>query len=728
MNRQIAGWITHRTVKWVVLAVMLVVAVSMSVAFGSKLSSAQSNDVSAWLPADAESTKVIEQSEAFATEDELTAIVVYVDEDGITGDDLQAVAADLLRFPQIDEVSWALPPALAGMSQAELADLQSRLDSLTDEEIARFTSEDGQAVQVFVGIHIDPVTGWEELPDVLDELRDVAGDGSGDLTAHIGGPAAFEADNSAAFAGVDGILLLAALIVVVVMLLLTYRSPVLWLIPLVCGLLSVGTAQGVVYLLAEHADLTVNGMSAAILSVLVLGAGIDYALLLVARYREELRNFEDRHEAMSHALHRAAPAILASGATVVIGLLCLSFAQLGSTEGLGPVAAVGIVASLLLMLVLLPVLLVVFGRWVFWPFIPRHGDPQPADSGVWGRVGGSIARRPRVVWIATTVALAAACLGLVQLNAVGLSQSETFTTEQKSTVADRVIAEHFPAGEGTPVQVVAKSGHAEEVAAALEQVEGLEPAEDDPSNAATGPGLVADGLVYFERTLTAAGDSADGYATIERARDAVHEVEGAEALVGGVTAVNLDVNDAATADNRLIIPMILVVVLLILTALLRSLVAPLILLGTVVLSFGAALGVSTLVFRHVFGFEAEDSAFPLYAFVFLVALGIDYNIFLMTRVREEASVRGTRTGALVGLAATGGVITSAGLVLAGTFSTLATLPIVFVAQIGFTVALGVLLDTFVVRSVLVTALSLDLGRAMWWPSKLWREEEQASAD
>jgi len=693
MNRQIAGWIAHRWVKWVVLVLSLFVIAGIGGAFGSKLGEVQKNDIAAWLPADAESTEVIDQSAQFQDPDAVPAIVLLVRDGGIRPDDLQ----------RLDQ------------AKTELAGI----DGVMGDVVGPVPSKDGEAAQLVVTLKMDD-DGWEKLPDIVDELESTAGAQADGAQVYIAGPAAFGADQAEAFAGIDGILLLAAVGVVVVMLLLTYRSPILWLIPLLCGLFSVFTAQGAVYLLAKYADLTVNGQSAGILSVLVLGASIDYALLLVARYREELHRYEDRHEAMAHALHRAAPAILASGATVVIGLLCLLFAQMNSTAGLGPVGAAGIVIALFMMLVLLPALLVIFGRWVFWPFIPRYGAPLRSERGFWARTGTRIARAPRAVWLVTTGVLLACSLGVVQLDADGLSNEGSFTTEQPSVAAEKVLAEHFPGGAGDPVAVIAKADHADEVAAAVDATDGIE-ASSAQVLATKG------GLAYIEATLTDAPDSPAAFATIDRVRDAVHDVGGADAKVGGNTAVNKDVQDASGADNRLIIPIILVVVLLVLALLLRSILAPLILLGTVVLSFFAAIGISALVFRHIFGFEGADSSFPLFVFVFLVALGIDYNIFLMTRVREEALIHGTRKGALIGLAATGGVITSAGLVLAGTFSALGTLPIVAMAEVGFAVALGVLLDTIVVRSVLVTALNLDIGRWMWWPSRLWRTDGEVES-
>ena len=583
------------------------------------------------------------------------------------------------------------------------------IDAVSGDVIGPVASKDGRALRTVVTLGVGS-DGWDVLPDLLNELRRTAGGSSG-LVVSIAGPAAFNADQAEAFAGVDGVLLLAALAIVFVILLITYRSLQLAVLFLVCGVGAVLTAQGVVYLLAKHADLTVNGQSASILSVLVLGAGVDYALLLVARYREELHRYQDRHEAMAHALHRAAPAILASGTTVIVGLLCLVFAQMNSTRGLGPVGAAGIACALLVMMVLLPALLVIVGRWIFWPFIPRFGDPISTERGLWARIGQRISSRPRAVWVATSVILGALSLGILQLDASGLSNEDSFTTEQRSIAAEEAVASHFPGGAGNPVVILADSGHTDAVKKTVGNVQGIAPSSVQVKDE-------KDGRVYLEATLAAPPDSQAAFDTIDRVRDAVRDIDGASALVGGTTALNDDMQDASAADNLLIIPLVLVAVFLILAVLLRALVAPLVLLATVVLSFGAALGISALVFKHVFGFAGADSSFPLFAFVFLVALGIDDNIFLMTRVREEALRLGTRRGALIGIAATGGVITSAGFVLAGTFAALGTLPIVFVAELGFAVAVGVLLDTIVVRSVLVTALNLDLGRHMWWPSKL----------
>jgi len=452
--------------------------------------------------------------------------------------------------------------------------------------------------------------------------------------------------------------------------------------------------------------------------VLVFGAGTDYALLLVARYREELRKHSDRHEAMAFALHRCGPAIAASGSTVIAGMLCLLFASLNSTRGLGPVAAVGIAIALLAMLTLLPALLVICGRWMFWPLRPTYGSDDHTETSVWGRIGRRIAVRPRLTWITTSVLLGVAALGILTLNASGLSNAESFVGTPDSVVGEKVVAAHFPAGAGNPLVVISKADKAADVRTAMSSTQGI---------AAVAEPRVSGGLAYLEGTMTDAVDTQAAKDTVDRVRNSVHAVPQADALAGGGAAILLDTQRAADHDNRVIIPIVLAVVLAILALLLRALIAPVMLVATVVLSFGAALGISSLVFK-LLGFSGADTSLPLFVFVFLVALGIDYNIFLMTRVHEESKVHGTRRGALIGVAATGGVITSAGLVLAGTFAVLATLPVVAFAEIGIAVALGVLLDTIVVRSVLVTALNLDIGRHLWWPSQLARQRDPEPAE
>jgi RND superfamily putative drug exporter len=676
--------------KWIVLA-LWIVAVAVSFSPAGKLTGAQENDAVSWLPGKAESTEVLKASEQFSSPDEVPAVLVYERSSGITPADQQAVAGQVTQYGGLPDVD--------------------------SDVIGPIPAKDGKALQVLVPINAGS-GGWETIGARADDIRRIAADRPDGLSFHLTGPGGFAADSQEAFAGIDGKLLYSAAAVVIVILLLTYRSPVLWLLPLLSGGVALFAAQAVVYVLATKADLTVNAQSAGILTVLVFGAGTDYALLLVARYREELRRHEDRHEAMAFALHRSGPAIVASGSTVVAGMLCLLFASLNSTRGLGPVAAVGIVVALLAMLTLLPALLVICGRWVFWPMRPAYGSADPTETSVWGRIGRRIAVRPRLTWITTSVLLAIASLGIFTLNASGLTNAESFVGTPDSVVGENVVAAHFPAGAGDPLVVISNAEQAAEVRTAMSSTPGI---------AAVAEPRIAGGLAYLEGTMTDAVDSQAARDTVDRLRASVHAVPDADALAGGGAAILLDTQRAADRDNKVIIPVVLAVVLAILALLLRALVAPVLLVATVVLSFGAALGISSLVF-NLLGFEGADTSFPLFVFVFLVALGIDYNIFLMTRVHEESKVHGTRRGALIGVAATGGVITTAGLVLAGTFAVLATLPVVAFAEIGIAVAFGVLLDTVVVRSVLVTALNLDVGRHLWWPSRLARQRDPEPAE
>jgi RND superfamily putative drug exporter len=576
-------------------------------------------------------------------------------------------------------------------------------------------SPDGQAAQTIVPLDLGE-DGWERAGERVEEIRQTVTAESNGLTVVVTGPAGFAADSSEAFEGIDSTLLYSAIAVVVVILLFSYRSPVLWVLPVVSAGVALTCAQAVVYLLAEYAGLVVNAQSAGILTVLVFGAGTDYALLLVARYREELRRHHDRHDAMAVALHRAGPAIVASGATVVLSMLCLLLATTNSTRGLGPVAAVGILVGLAVMLTLLPALLVTVGRWVFWPARPHEGSAEPTTTGFWSRVGARIAKAPRPTWIITSVALGALAVGLTQLDATGLTNKESFIDTPDSVVGEEVLARHFPAGAGNPVIVISQPGAAQPVAEAVAGTDGIDAATVTPP-------VVQGDTAFLEATLNAPADSQAAYDTVDRLRERLDGIAGAEAKVGGNTAINLDVQRAAAYDRNLIIPIILLVVFVILAVLLRAILSPLLLIATVVLSFAAALGASALLYRHVLGFGGADTSLPLFVFVFLVALGIDYNIFLMTRVREETPRHGTRRATLIGLAATGGVITSAGLVLAGTFAVLATLPVVAFAEIGIAVALGVILDTIIVRSVLVTALNLDIGPPIWWPSRLAKADD-----
>jgi RND superfamily putative drug exporter len=689
--RRIAALPGGRWSKWVVL-VFWIAVFAVAGPLAGKLNSAQQNDASSWLPHNAESTQVVDLAKKFTPSDVFPVLVVYERTGGpVTAADRAKVTADMQRFAGVQDV--------------------------TGKVLGPIPSKDGSALQVVVPVKVNSEgNGWQQLTPRVEQMRSIAHANAGDLHAYVTGPGGYFADFANVFSGFDTTLLYITAAIVVVILLLTYRSPVLWILPLTCVFVALTAAQAVIYLLAKNAGLTVNGQSAFILTVLVFGAGTDYALLLTARYREELRRHADRHEAMAVALGRAAPAIIASGSTVILSLLTLLVAELASTRSLGPVMAIGVAVGLCAMITLLPALLVIFGRWVFWPRRPTLGSAEPTEHGLWARIGRRMARRPRLVWVVTAVVLGVMALGLTGLKAEGLQNKDAFRTKPESVAGDKVLGRHFPAGAGDPVQVIGRAEAAGQIRSGLAGSAGVTDVK---------PPVVKEGYAFVEGTLTTPADSQASFRTIDRLRDTMHAIPGADAKVGGGTAVNLDIQRATRHDRNLVVPLVLLVVLVILGLVLRAIVSPLLLVATVVLSFAAALGVSALAFDHLFKFGGADPSLPLWTFVFLVALGTDYNIFLMTRVHEETKRHGTRRGALIGLAATGGVITSAGVVLAGTFAALGTLPLVFITEIGFAVAFGVLLDTFVVRSVLVTALNLDVGRWIWWPSSLHRKRDVA---
>lgn len=681
--RRLAALPCGRRGKWVVLLVWILLAVVFGPLAG-KLTGVEKNVASSYLPASAESTKVLRAQNAFQPPNVTPAVIVYTRSTGLTPADLALAASARAQIEGTAGVIGAVPPPVP--------------------------SADGKAVVIAVQLNGSDTNALVDKVKAIRALV-VPPAGNTDLKVYVTGPAGNAADALEIFKKIDGTLLYATVVVVVLVLLATYRSPFLWVVPVIAAAMSLILAEGVNYLLAKHAGLTVNGQSAGILLVLVFGAGTDYALLLVARYREELHRHADKHEAMAFALGQAAPAILASGATVIISLLCLFASQLNSNRGLGPVAAIGIACALMSMTTLLPALLTIAPRRVFWPFVPRYGTPSHAEGAFWGRTGRRIARQPRQVWVGTVLVLGVLCLGLTNLSAHGLSNKDSYTTKPQSVQGQTVLDQHFPAGVGSPVVVIANASSADTVSATVKATPGI---------AELLPPAVAGNRAQIEAVLVDPPDSAAAYATIDRLRAAVHPIPGADALVGGTTAINLDVQHAADHDRALIIPLVLVVVLGILMLVLRAVVAALVLIGTVVLSFAAALGASAFAFQHIFRFAGADSSYPLFVFIFLVALGIDYNIFLMTRVREETARVGTEAGMLKGLAVTGGVITSAGVVLAATFSVLGVLPLVTLAEVGFAVAFGVLLDTFLVRSILVPALTLDIGSRIWWPSSLDR--------
>ena len=723
---------TRRTlpiVTIVVLAILLFVAGGIGGSFQTELTRVQKNDNASFLSRTAESTLVGNEVTRFVPVRSLPGFVVFHRDSGLTDTDRTAIEAARNTITGVAgiDVEGMIPTRYSadGTTAAVLVPLSAGRDGIDVTGDQLVAAEDAALAAAHSAVD---GTGLEVYP---------AGVG-GLLTAFI-----------AAFEGLDSSLLLTALGVVVLILLVVYRSPVLWVFPLLSALLALGAASMIVYFLVKAGVVTLNGQSQGILFVLVIGAGTDYALLLISRYREELHVYPNRFDAMIRAWRESVGAITASAATVTVALLCLMFSQLNSNKGLGPVAAIGIACTYLVMMTFLPVSLAIAGRWVFWPRRPRVDHAVDlATHGLWGRIAAWVGRNDRPAWIGTSVVLVLLfTAGIGSLHTDGLTTTESFTTEPDAVTGQELYTAKFADGAGVPAIVTTNADNADAVVAAVSEVEGV----------ATGPGAVCPQIDYAKaRALLAAApalvnvpaqgcppatlavapvdgrtmldvelvdpyDSPAALATVERLRTRVHAVPAADARVGGTTAATLDVQQSSVRDRNLIIPIVLVVIFVVLALLLQALLAPLLLIATVVLSFAATLGVSGLFFTHVFGFADADPSFPLFAFVFLVALGIDYNIFLMTRVREEAGRYGTRSGVLRGLAVTGGVITSAGVVLAATFSVLGVLPLVFLAEIGFAVAFGVLLDTIVVRSILVPASAHDIGRAIWWPSAPARE-------
>ena len=684
-----------------------------------KLSGVQSNDNSTFLPKSAESTLVSEAVAQLNESDTLPYLVVVERADGgtLTPEDLQAVAEFAQGVPDLP-----LPELGGG---ATLGDYL-----VGDAAPTPIPSQDGKAA--LVTVPLDATTGTEAQGDTT-ALAEGAAALRAEIAAtlapagldgYVGGPGGLIADFAEAFAGIDGILLGVALLVVLVILLIVYRSPILPFAVLLSAVFGLSAASLVVYQLALNDVITLSGQSQGILFILVVGASTDYALLLVSRFKEALHDEPSSWVALKQAWRGAVEPIVASAATVILSLLCLLLAELRSTSGLGPVGALGITGALLASLTFLPAVLLLFGRKAFWPFAPKldhvHAEDVVGTKGLWGRVADLVGRHPRRTWVVTLVVLLAAAAFAPTFKASGSTIDETFLDDTDSITAQKVLGDHFAAGSATPIQIVVPEADAQAALALVTADSGVDSAyvglvPPQPGQPAVPPKVV-DGNVLVQATTKDASDSQGAKDTVERLRTDLDAVS-TDALVGGNAATNLDVLDASSRDLKVIVPAILLVIFVVLSLLLRSLVAPLLLVAANVVSFAATIGISALVFDHVFGFTGGDPAIPLYGFVFLVALGIDYSIFLMTRVREEAQGRGTRPGILVGLAVTGGVITSAGIVLAATFSALAVLPLVFLVQIAFIVAFGVLLDTFVVRSLLVPAAAYDIGRRVWWPSR-----------
>ena len=793
--------------KWVVFIVWLV---GIFIAVGpaqlpTKFSDAENNESTSYLPGDAESTHALTATENLQGGELASAVIVYYRASGLTDADRAKIQEDVKpltarRFPGVirDGAKAAGGPQIRRPNGcAGPATTMPGQPRDYAPFVGPVCSPDGKAA--IVTAYIKGNGQSDTILDPVDYWRDNVSDPGGGLQVKITGGAGYSADAIKVFEGINGTLLLAAVSLVIVLLILIYRSPIFLFVPLTAVIFAELLARSLGYGLSEI-GVTINSQSSSIMSVLVLGAGTDYALLIVARYREELHYRLDRHQAMAAAMRSAGPAVLASASTVIAGLLCLTVAKVNGTSGMGPIAAMGVACAALSMLTLLPALLTICGRRAFWPFVPhstqwmaregvtagrfrrrivdggriaallpvlagalvvvlllplvilnalitkltrgfvpslilgpldralfkpyevrrfRHERIADETHGFWSRVGRWVARQPARVAAGTVAVLLLFTLGLTFFS-TDLTTADSYRTKVEAVEGQELLEKSFPAGASAPTDIVVpRRADVPRVRRAVAGTDGVE--------FVSGP--VAEGPpgVLIHATLAPDPYSTEAFDLIDPIRDAAHRAA-AGTLVGGPSAVEFDVRDAAAWDSAVIPPIVLVVVFLILTALLRAVVAPLILIGTVILSFAAALGVGYFAFDVIFDFPGSDPSLPLFAFVFLVALGVDYNIFLMARAREETVVHGTRAGMLRALAVTGGVITSAGIVLAGTFSVLAVLPLVFLTEIGFVVAFGVLLDTFLVRSVLVPALVEMIGPRIWWPSALAREEERVPAE
>ena len=710
----------------VLLPALIIVAWVAAAGLGGplfgRIDEVSSNDQSAYLPADSESATVSGLATDFYDSDDIPAVVVIVSENGAIDEaGLEEIAAVAETLAELEAVGEASPP---------------------------IPSEDGDAVQIFVPINssFEPSEGVQMVRDVLSE--DLA-DG---LTPYVTGPAGLAADLGDAFAGVDGLLLAVAFAAVLSILLIVYRSVLLPAAVLATSVLALAGALLVVWNFANWDFFLLNGQVQGILFILVIGASTDYSLLFVARYREELLRTEDKWDALKKAWLGTIQPVLASGGTVIAGLMTLVLSSLESNSVLGPVASIGVIFAMLSAMTLLPAVLGLAGRRAFWPRMPKFDENSDENEGinyegVWGRTVRWVERRPRPIWIVTVIVLAVGAAGITQLRADGVPETELVLTASEARDGQNALTERFAAGTGSPATLLVMEDDVDNVVGVLNDTEGVDSVtitadgapggqapitpegieQAGPPDAPAPEPTVVDGRVLLQATLAYPADEAEALETIEELRNEMTETA-PDTLIGGTSATNLDTINTSIEDRELIIPIVLVVILVILMMLLRAVVAPILLVLTTILSFGTAMGVSAIVFNEILDFPGADPAVPLYAFVFLVALSIDYTIFLMTRVREETLKHGTEQGIVRGLSVTGTVITSAGIVLAATFAALAVIPVLFLFQLAFIVAFGVLLDTFVVRTLLVPALSLDIGKKIWWPSKLAKDDSPNDAE
>ncbi len=686
--------------RWIVPALLVMgwlVVGAVAGPFAARLAEVQQNDSATYLPAEAESTQVAALQQGFNPSDAVPAVILYEFDAPFGPEALAAVSADI-------DVIRAIP-------------------GVEPDITGPIPSEDSQAITVIAQVVIqDDLEPGAEVQAIRSAL-DSSGARALGADIYVTGPAGFLADFTEAFGEIDGLLLLVALSVVLLILLIVYRSPILPLLVLLCAVLALSAASLVVYLLADAEVITLNGQSQGILFILVIGAATDYCLLVVSRFREELRRTSYPAEAMGRTLRGTWEAVVAAAGTVALAVLTLLLSELNVSRSMGPVGAIGVVFAMIAALSFLPPALVMLGRRAYWPATPKLDmtDPQAQVRGFWARVAAFVDRRTRLVLAGSLLVLAALAAFLPTFKADGVPSSELFLTEVESTAGQEALARHFPAGSGSATIVI---GPAEDMAAMVAVIQANDGVASVFPFTAGAPGpnaqpLVVDGNVQLQVTLVDTADSPQAEATVEELRVELDQVS-EEALVGGTTATALDTNTATRHDLRVIIPAVLVVTLFVLMVLLRAIVAPVLLIATVVLSFAATLGLASIVFYGIMDLPGADASVPLYSFVFLAALGVDYNIFLMTRAREETITFGNRAGVLRALAVTGGVITSAGLVLAATFSALAILPLLFLFQIAFIVATGVLLDTVIVRSLVVPSCVILLGARTWWPSALAR--------
>ncbi len=722
--------------KWFVLAAWVLIGLGLA-QFQPKLQEATTNENEAFLPASAESTEVNDLiSDRFPDGREVDALIVYNRDGGLSAADRQRITEDALAIAGVDRPNPAAP------CSSELSDLLSVIDPFAGpvcgaselaaqdgeetgaggppDDATRSVSADGSTAAMLVRTNSEDSEVIQENVVALRDLVPSSDGPEGELRAYVTGVAGIVNDSVEVFESVDLTLLMVTVTLILVLLLLIYRSPVVALVPLFVVAIAYCIAAAAVYGLIEAGAIDVSGQTTALLIILMFGAGTDYCLLIVARYREELRQREDVHDAMAHATERTAPAILSAGGTVVAAMLVLMLADMQSTASMGPVLGLGVAIMIAAGLTLLPALLSCLGRRAFWPSVPRVGTEQQGALGIWRRIGHFVHDRPVFTLLLSVGVLALGALGNLQERGI-LDFGEGFRNDPESVQGQRIVERELAAGQTAPTAVVAAASIADEVAAVVAEHEGVE--------AAGITGRSEDGeLVRIDATLAYDPFSDEASETIPALRSSIGEVAGGElALVGGLTAENYDTEETLDADARLIVPLVLAVIFLILCALLRAFVAPLYLIATVVLSFAFAIGASTLIFTEIFNQPDSDPSLATFAFIFLVALGVDYNIFLISRIREEAHRRPTKDAVILGLERTGGVITSAGLILAGTFCALMTLPLEVLFQIGFTIALGLIVDTFLVRTIVVPSIAFLLGERNWWPSRISHENARMPA-